>query len=124
MNIYNHKYYALVSIIFTIFAVPSFIAWLFYICYGFWCERKIIHLFKNKSSNLMRNMGYPKLNQNYLEGYKEFYTSLSIKNKKVINKMIQKGILLDNPFKVWGAGLYSDIYLMSFKNSMMNLRIP
>ncbi len=109
-------YIAAGEIIFIItimaFIINSFIK-LFNIFYGEW---QILRLFKDKNKTLLINKGFNCKQPNcsdWPQVYDAFIKSLSNKDKKAIERLLKKGILKDNPFNTYGAGLYSHLYLMS-----------
>jgi hypothetical protein len=117
LDIYNNKYYAISSIIFTVIAIPGLVGWILYIFYGFWIEREILSFFKNKKLSLMQNKGFitqDPQGKDYVQVYNNFMRSLSKRNIKAIVRLIQKGKLTDNPYKNWGAGRFSHLYLTNF----------
>jgi hypothetical protein len=112
MSIDNCKYYKLASIIFTIFAIPSFIIFIWYMLHDFWIERKLLLQFKNKGMSLLHNKGFlPEPGMRWDQIHKKFLCSLSEQEVKAIKNLLQKGILVDDPLKIFGAGLYSHLYL-------------
>jgi hypothetical protein len=111
--VYNNDWFALVSIVLVVLAIPGYTV---YLLYGWWTEWEVLRLYKDKRKTLCHNKGFiptPPRCTDWVQVHKDFLTSLSKRNVRAIARLLAKGKLIDDPFHQWGAGFYSNLYLTS-----------